>query len=362
MLAGQEAVPAAGHSWSEAWSFDGTKHWHKCTACDATQDEAKHTGGQATRTEKAKCDVCGAEYGELLVSEEYTVTFADEDGTVLQSSKSEYGEMPSYTGETPAKAADVQYTYTFAGWSPGIAAVTGDITYTAVYDATVNKYIVRFMNEDGTVLQGSETEYGTRPCYRGSTPTKAADDRFTYTFAGWKDSNGETYKDMLPFVTGNVTYKATYNEEAVRISYENPQSGIIIVSDRDTALLQFYESPATPPLKITIDTCIDKVIPSRPVIKHIHQSDEEPGGAGTYDLTMDSHDIYDEDGILCGNISLTDLKGSVEETTTLWFECDDKYSQRAVFHPHSTASQMDYSDKTREVNGKTYCGITVGSL
>ncbi len=64
-----------------------------------------------------------------------TITFANEDGTVLQSGKVDCGTMPSYSGATPAKAADEQYTYTFSGWTPVIVPVTGDATYTAVFTA-----------------------------------------------------------------------------------------------------------------------------------------------------------------------------------------------------------------------------------
>ena len=60
----------------------------------------------------------------------------DEDGTVL--SETEYPEgTPAADIEKPAdptKPADDKYTYTFAGWTPEIADVTGDATYTATYD------------------------------------------------------------------------------------------------------------------------------------------------------------------------------------------------------------------------------------
>ena len=74
-----------------------------------------------------------------------TVTFADEDGTVLQSGLVDCGTTPVYTGALPAKAETDTYTYTFAGWDDGtktygptdaLPAVTADVTYTAVFTET----------------------------------------------------------------------------------------------------------------------------------------------------------------------------------------------------------------------------------
>ncbi len=134
----------------------------------------------------------------------YTVTWKNWDGTILETDeKVEYGTLPTYDGETPTKAADTQYTYTFKGWTPDVDTVTGNVTYTAVYDSTVNTYTVTWKNENGDVLETDQNvAYGTVPTYNGATPTKAADAQYTYTFKGWTPAVSE--------VKGNVTYTASY--------------------------------------------------------------------------------------------------------------------------------------------------------
>lgn len=67
---------------------------------------------------------------------QYTITFVDDDGTtVLDEQTLDYWATPVYAGETPTKEATQQYTYTFSGWTPAIATVTEDATYTATYTA-----------------------------------------------------------------------------------------------------------------------------------------------------------------------------------------------------------------------------------
>lgn len=139
----------------------------------------------------------------------YTVTWKNEDGTVLETDEDMvYGAMPSYDGETPEKAATAQYTYTFDGWDKEVVAVTGDVTYTAKYKETVNKYTVTFVDEDGTtiLMAAAEYEYGTaaEDIVKPTDPTKEATAEFTYSFAGWTPEIAD--------VTANVTYKAIYSE------------------------------------------------------------------------------------------------------------------------------------------------------
>lgn len=71
----------------------------------------------------------------------YTIHFVNWDGTELQSSSVKEGETPVYNGATPTRPDSEQYTYTFAGWSPTIVAVTEDATYTAQYDS-IDKTVV----------------------------------------------------------------------------------------------------------------------------------------------------------------------------------------------------------------------------
>ncbi|MFR3399136.1 MAG: InlB B-repeat-containing protein [Clostridia bacterium] len=136
----------------------------------------------------------------------YTVTWKNDDGSVLRTDKNvEYGTMPNY-GANPTKAADAQYTYTFKGWTPKVKTVTGDAVYTAVYDKAVNKYTVTWKNDDGSILRTDKNvEYGTMPNY-GANPTKAVDAQYTYTFKGWTPK--------VKTVTGDATYQATYTKEA----------------------------------------------------------------------------------------------------------------------------------------------------
>ncbi|MBQ7897962.1 MAG: hypothetical protein IJ323_06015 [Clostridia bacterium] len=136
--------------------------------------------------------------------EAYTVTWKNYDGTVLETDTDVvYGTAPTYDGDVPARSATTQYSYTFSGWTPAVAEVTENITYTAIFTETVNKYTVTWTNYNGAVLEtDADLAYGTTPTYDGVTPEREADEEFTYTFSGWTPT--------VSAVTSNVTYVATY--------------------------------------------------------------------------------------------------------------------------------------------------------
>jgi len=53
------------HKWSTKWDYTDSKgHSHKCTVCGEHDTVQAHTGGTADCQNKAKCSVCGTEYGK----------------------------------------------------------------------------------------------------------------------------------------------------------------------------------------------------------------------------------------------------------------------------------------------------------
>ena len=136
-------------------------------------------------------------------SKTYNIKFVNEDETVLQEMTVKRGVVPEYTGETPKKIQNAEYTYTFSGWTPQVVAAKADATYTATYESVKRKYTITFNNLDGTLLSSSLVEYGTMPT-PPSEPTYGPTAKYDYSFKGWD-------KEIVK-VTGDETYTATYNK------------------------------------------------------------------------------------------------------------------------------------------------------
>lgn len=72
-----------------------------------------------------------------------------------------------------------------------------------VINAEVKKCNIRFSNWDGTILQESAVTFGETPVYTGQTPTRATDQKNTYTFKGWSPS--------IDIAKEDITYTAIYS-------------------------------------------------------------------------------------------------------------------------------------------------------
>lgn len=178
---------------------------HNGSSYTGTDEEYTLTEGAAAGsiyTYDASADMWKKEAAE---QESYTVTWINDDGTVLETDEDvAYGTIPEYNGETPQKEGDVQYSYTFIGWTPEISEVTGDITYKAVYKQTVNTYTVTWKNWDGQTLMEESVAYGEVPSYSGDQPVRDSDGEHSYTFSGWTPE--------ITAVTGDAEYTAVFTE------------------------------------------------------------------------------------------------------------------------------------------------------
>lgn len=168
---------------------------------------------------------------------EYTVQWVNYNGTVLKEEKVAYGTTPT-APVTPTRPNDNYYTYTFVAWSPAIASVGGDQTYTATYnyEKQVPKYTATFMNGSETVYAPS-LKSGDVPVFDGTTPTKTADAQYTYTFDGWSTSNGGALVYAagvaLPALTGDVTYYAHFatSTNNYRIIWKSENGKVTLETD-----------------------------------------------------------------------------------------------------------------------------------
>lgn len=142
--------------------------------------------------------------------QQYSVTFVNHDGTVLDVQYVDKGEKPvdpvTRTNNPiaiPVRESSISTDYTYSGWDTPFIAIFENQTITATYSETVRKYTIRYISK-GTVLQESTSEYGTNVFYIGDTPTYTAEESAYkyYLFSGW---------DQSGFVNGNKDVNAVYD-------------------------------------------------------------------------------------------------------------------------------------------------------
>lgn len=158
-------------------------------------------------------EITGITAGSVSSEDVCYVTFMSYDGTV------EYGKRAVAVGddcadpiarglfEKPTRESDVQYSYTFAGWSTevnggvdssALKSVTEDRSVYANFSSAVRYYTITYYDGE-TVLKTESLAYGSVPVV--SNPSKSG-----YSFLGWEPA--------FTAVTGVAAYYAQW-EEAV---------------------------------------------------------------------------------------------------------------------------------------------------
>ncbi len=152
----------------------------------------------------------------------YTVTW--KNGEVILETDLDVlsGTKPEYSSGEPTKAADAQYTYSFAGWSTtdgsesgtameALPDVTADTTYYAAFSKTAEAYTLAWNFNGGEPTSDEYTEAG-EVAY-GTTIVFPTLEKSGYVFAGW-----DYAETTMP--ARDLTITASWNEATYTLTYD----------------------------------------------------------------------------------------------------------------------------------------------
>ncbi len=135
---------------------------------------------------------------------EYTVTFKDWDGYVIDTQTVTEGQSATAPND-PTRTG-----YTFSGWDVSFTNITSDTVVTATY--TINSYTVSFV-VDGEVISEQSVTYGSA-AVEPDIGTKEG-----YTFSGWD----KTFDN----VTSSITVSGSWNINSYTVYFAAGEHGTL---------------------------------------------------------------------------------------------------------------------------------------
>ena len=152
----------------------------------------------------------------------YTIKWVNWDGSEVRTDT----EVPYGTElkapKDPTRAADAEYTYTFASWTPKIETVTGDATYKAKYTKEANSYTLTY-DLDGGEWTETTNEFPYK--YKATVEVvKTVPTREGYKFSGWRSEEVTIENDAFTMPAKDVVLKAVWeaNPTPTPIPSEEP--------------------------------------------------------------------------------------------------------------------------------------------
>ena len=206
------------------------------------------TGWDKTISEVTETIVYTAVYDKEV--RKYEVTFKNEDGTTLQTLAVAYGDIATYTGETPTKTATNAYHYKFIGWDKEFTEILFDTEYTAIYQEVRTIFTIGFDTKDGHRIDDITGYYGDKI----ELPTPSRDDE--YGFNGWIHQ-GEMIEEFT--ITEDTTLEVQWNE--VLYHYVENSDGTLKITGASGYPSKFVIPQSILGKKVTIigeSTFIDK--------------------------------------------------------------------------------------------------------
>ena len=204
------------------------------------------------------------------------ILFVDpEDPTIVIPYSVTYGTMAEFLGTNPTREPDIDYTYDFTGWSPELGPVTSDVTYTATYEKKERKYTIVFLQEGGVEIERQFLPHNAVPVCE-NMPTKightlvwspaiaAVTGDATYT-ATWEEEPPTSYEvtfydydgttplqqgdvnvgDMPTFNEATPTGKSATSEFTYVFDHWSPEPEIVSATSVKSYVAVYREVPKT---------------------------------------------------------------------------------------------------------------------
>lgn len=215
---------AADKTYKYTFKYWATRSGEGTEASPYTYTEAKFPAKITADT------VYYAVYAEKYIN--YTITYYDADGEELKKVGYLHNGVEYDVLEGPAKKADWQNEYTFAGWElmyntsdkPVVYTKTvtidgKDISLKATYTSKLQKYAVTYAYSMNEFLETFEVNAGEAARNCAITPVKKADSINHYTFKKWnRDTELAAVKNDIyttpVFETANHTFEETVKTSA----------------------------------------------------------------------------------------------------------------------------------------------------
>lgn len=108
----------------------------------------------------------------------------------------------------------------------------------ALAGCSTTYYSVKFVLDDGTVLEVKEVKNGDKATYSGETPTKEAEEGKVYTFEGWTYNDTLYQSEDLPVIIEDTEFVATFKEGIASFSVT-----WIVGDEKTTETYNYGETP-----------------------------------------------------------------------------------------------------------------------
>lgn len=194
------------HNWGE-WTSNGNgTHTHTCLNNSSHTETGNCSGGTATCTEKAVCEICNADYGELNASNHT-------GGTEVRGRVEATTSADGYTGDTYCKGCNTKIATgesipkKDSGDSPSGGSSSGSSSSSSGGGGGTTYYTLTFETNGGDSMQAIRATRGKTLDLSAYTPMRDG-----YDFGGWYADKALTQRITEIKLSGSKTVYADWKK------------------------------------------------------------------------------------------------------------------------------------------------------